>query len=248
MWNDVTDLRDFYNSGTGLVARRLIRRRLREMWPDVHDLSVLGFGYATPYLRLFTGEAARAVALMPAQQGVAAWPPDGPPAVGLTEESHLPLADLSIDRVLLCHALEASEALRAMLREIWRVMADDGRLIVIVPSRRGLWARMERTPFGHGRPFTESQLKRTLREAMFTPDRVENALFMPPLRSRWLLKTAPAVERIGRRWLKPLAGVMLAEARKDVLAGVPVGAVGQRRTVPIPAAAAARGTGRLTPD
>lgn len=239
MWTDVTELRDFYETGTGRVARRLIRRRLREMWPDVRGLNVLGFGYATPYLRPFNGEAARVVALMPAQQGVWAWPADAPSAVGLTEETHLPLADLSVDRVLLVHALEASEALRAMLREIWRVLVDDGRLIVVVPSRRGIWARLERTPFGHGSPFSEGQVKRTLREALFAPVRVENALFVPPLRSRWLLKTAPAFERIGRRWLKPLAGVMLAEARKDVLAGVPVSEVARRRTVPLPAGPAA---------
>ncbi len=249
MWNDVSDLRTFYGTGTGLVARRLIRRRLRAMWPDVKDLDMVGFGYAAPFLRLFNGEARRAVALMPVQQGVWAWPTDGPVAVALTEEAHLPLADLSVDRMLLIHALEASEALRAMLREVWRVMADDGRLIVVTPSRRGLWARMERTPFGHGRPFTEGQLKRTLKEAMFAPERVENALFFPPLRSRWLLKAAPAVERVGRRWLKPLAGVMLAEARKDTLAAIPVGEAAGRRTVPIPVApaAAARKAERRAP-
>lgn len=215
------------------------------MWPDLHGYSLLGFGYPTPFLGMFAGEAARTVALMPSQQGVWAWPADGPSAVALTEEDHLPLQDLSVDRILLVHALEASEALRNMLREVWRVMADDGRLIVVVPSRRGIWARLERTPFGHGRPFTESQVRRTLQEAMFTPDKVENALFVPPLRSHWLLKAAPAVERIGRRWLTPLAGVMIAEARKDVLAGLPLGAAERRRTIPVAASpAAARNANR----
>ena len=45
-----------------------------------------------------------------------------------------------------------------MLREIWRVMASGGQLLAVVPNRRGLWARMDTTPFGHGRPYSRSQI------------------------------------------------------------------------------------------
>ncbi len=238
MWNDVLDLRDFYASGLGLTARRLLRTKLRALWPKVAGERVLGFGYAVPYLGLWQGEAERAIALMPEERGVLHWPTEAPNATALSEETHLPLPDRSFDRVLLVHAVETSEALRAMLREIWRVMADGGRMIVIVPNRRSLWARLERTPFAHGRPFSVGQITRLLRDSMFTPLRTEKALIMPPFRSRLLLAWAPAWDKYGARFLAFLAGAIVIEASKQVYAAHAVPARAQRRRVlPVPSLA-----------
>ena len=144
MWPDIIDVKDFYDSSLGLVARRMIRRRLRELWPDLRGMNVLGLGYATPYLRPFRGEAERVVAVMPVGMGVLHWPPEGPNLACIADEAELPLPDLSMDRVLLVHGLECTEQLRALLREAWRVMADGGRLLVVVPNRRSIWARIAR--------------------------------------------------------------------------------------------------------
>ncbi|MDA1311018.1 MAG: methyltransferase domain-containing protein, partial [Proteobacteria bacterium] len=144
MYNDAVDLWDFYGTSLGQVARRLIRRRIRGVWPNVSGMTVLGLGYATPYLRPFRDEAERVFALMPAQQGVLHWPREGRNLVALSDESELPLQDVSVDRVLLVHGMECSEQLRPMLHEIWRVLTGNGRLLVVVPNRRGLWARFER--------------------------------------------------------------------------------------------------------
>ena len=48
MWQDVVDLRDFYETQLGQMARRMIRRGVRALWPDVRGQRVLGLGYATP--------------------------------------------------------------------------------------------------------------------------------------------------------------------------------------------------------
>jgi len=85
------------------------------------------------------------MAVMPASLGVLGWPPDGRNVVALADEGELPFADYSIDRVLLVHALETSEEVRPMLKEIWRVLAGGGRLMVVAPNRRGIWARLDRT-------------------------------------------------------------------------------------------------------
>jgi alpha-ketoglutarate-dependent 2,4-dichlorophenoxyacetate dioxygenase len=45
----------------------------------------------------------------------------------------------------------------------------EGRLLLIVPNRRGIWARLDSTPFGHGRPYSRGQLERLLGDALFTP-------------------------------------------------------------------------------
>jgi SAM-dependent methyltransferase len=221
MYTHVVDLREFYDSRMGQVTRHMVRRAIRTMWPDVSGLAVLGLGYATPYLRQFRDEAARVIALMPAPQGVCHWPFEGPGAVALTDELDLPLADLSVDRVLLVHGVECSEHLRPMLREVWRVLAGNGRLLVVAPNRRGLWSRLERTPLGHGHPYSTGQLSRLLRDNMFTPTRSGRALFIPPARSRFLLRSAAAWERVGGSLFPTFAGVNLMEAGKQLYSVTP---------------------------
>jgi SAM-dependent methyltransferase len=216
MWTHVLDLRDFYASSLGQVACRMIRRRIREIWPGVAGLNVLGVGYPTPYLVPFRDESQRVIAVMPQRQGVTPWPRDGGGLVALADETELPLPDLSMDRVLLVHALECSERVRPMMREIWRVLNDGGRLLAVVPNRRGIWAQLDRTPFGHGHPYTISQLSRLLEDTMFTPLQSATALFVPPAKSRMLLASALAWERVGERWLQTFAGVNLVEASKQV--------------------------------
>jgi SAM-dependent methyltransferase len=222
MWPDVIDLRDFYETSLGQVTCRTLRRRLRDLWPDVRGMRVLGLGYATPYLRAFRGEAERVLAVMPASQGVLHWPAEGPGLVALADEAELPFPDNAIDRILVVHALESTEQVRAMLREIWRVLAENGRLLVIVPNRRGIWARFDRTPFGHGHPYTPAQLTRVLRDNMFTPIVGESALFMPPSDSRMLLATAAAWERLAGKIFHSFAGVVVVEAVKQVYAATPI--------------------------
>jgi len=150
MQQDVADLRDFYNRPLGGVVRRLLTSRIRSRWRSVQGSQLMGLGFAAPYIGMFRGEAARLGALMPANQGALVWPASGSVHSVMVEEAMLPLADSSIDRLLGVHCLEVSERTEALLREIWRVLTPEGRLLLIVPNRRGIWARLDSTPFGHG--------------------------------------------------------------------------------------------------
>ena len=219
---DVVDLREFYESRLGQVAQRLIRKQLRELWPTMSGLSLLGLGYATPFLRPFLAEAERVIAIMPAAQGVAHWPPEGPNVAALSDERELPLPDVSIDRLLLVHALETSEGARHLLRQAWRVLKSSGQMIVVAPNRRSLWAQIETTPFGHGHPYTRGQLSRLLRDCMFAPGNFRQALHMPPFASRVLTRTGKEWERAGRRLWPALSGVLIAEATKQVYGVTPL--------------------------
>jgi SAM-dependent methyltransferase len=235
MSSDVVDLRDFYRTGLGQVARRMIRTAIRSLWPDLHGMRLLGIGYPTPFLGAISAETERTVAVMPAALGVLDWSPEGRNLVALADEGELPFADYSIDRVLLVHALETSEQVGPMLKEIWRVLAGGGRLLIIVPNRRGIWARLDRTPFGSGRPYTMSQLSRLLRDEQYTPVGSDTALFIPPARKRMILRSAAAWERIGKRWFPTFAGVVLVEATKQIYAKPTLAYAPRRRLVYTPA-------------
>jgi SAM-dependent methyltransferase len=213
---DVVDLRDFYSRQLGVVARRFIGRGIRGRWRDLAGQRVLGIGYATPYLGLFREEAERCLAFMPAQQGVVKWPTPRPALASLVDESEMPLPDNAVDRVLLVHALETSPDAAALLREAWRVLSAGGRLLAVVPNRRGIWARTDTTPFGYGRPYSRSQITSLLRETWFTPTGWDEALYVPPIPRNWFLRTAVAWERTGATLSSPFAGVHIVEATKQV--------------------------------
>ncbi len=213
---DVTELNAFYETTLGQMTRRVLGRRIRDLWSDTKGLRVLGFGYATPYLRPFVGEAERVLAFMPGGQGVIAWPRRGPNLSALIEDTDLPLPNGCIDRVIIVHGLEVGESVRPLLREIWRVLAPGGRVLIVAPNRRSLWAQLETTPFGIGRPFTRRQLMRLLRDQMFTPTQWDAALHFWPVRQPYLLRWAPMFDRLGARWLSGFAGVHLVEASKQI--------------------------------
>src|SRR5580693_4543066 len=229
---DVVDLRNFYAQRLGTVARRFVSRGIRARWTDTSALRVLGVGYATPYLGLFREEAERCLAMMPAPQGVVRWPSARPALAALVEEDELPLSDAAVDRILLVHALEMSADPMELLRETWRVMAAGGRLLVVVPNRRGVWARMDTTPFGHGRPYSRSQIMQLLRETWFTPTAWDEALYVPPIEHGWFLRSAVAWERAGSMLASPFAGVHIVEATKQVYRAIPAPRREKRRLVP----------------
>jgi SAM-dependent methyltransferase len=220
MYRSVYDLKSFYNSAMGRMVRRILRERIREFWPNVRGLRVMGCGYATPYLRMYNEEegAERVVAIMPVSQGAHDWPPEGPCAVALAESAELPIETNSIDRVILIHDLEFSEFLKSQLQEVWRVLKSNGRLLVIVPNRAGFWARADWSPFGLGTPYSASQIEFYLRDNMFVHERTEGALYVPPIRSGVFLRSAEFFEKHGRKFLPFMAGVHMVEASKQIYA------------------------------
>ena len=234
MYTDIVDLRSFYASLLGRLAERSIAMALSSIWASMPNERLLGLGYATPWLDRFGSDADRVMAFMPAAQGAVNWPPAGPSATVLVFEEELPLVDSSVDRVLLVHALEHMENPREALKDIWRVLAPGGRLLIVVPNRRGVWARFEHTPFGTGRPFSRTQLTGLLRETNFTPSAWTDALHFPPSKRRWMMRLHPALERAGRRFWPIFGGVLLVEAQKRLYQGLPVAQRASRRVfVPV---------------
>jgi SAM-dependent methyltransferase len=213
---DIVDLRSFYASPLGGVTRDLLLAALRRRWDNVSGCVVMGLGYATPYLGPFREEAARSIAFMPAAQGVVNWPSTGLSSSALVDADQLPLRDGSVDRVILAHALETAHQPAELMGELWRILSPGGRLIVIAPSRSGLWARIDTTPFGYGQPYSRGQITALMREALFTPVAWDEALYVPPVKRRFMLKTAKGWDKVGRTLGLPFAGVHLVEATKQV--------------------------------
>jgi SAM-dependent methyltransferase len=213
---DIVDIRSFYASPLGEMVRDLLVTAIANRWDNLSGMVVMGLGYATPYLGAYREQAVRSLALMPAGQGVVNWPSTGLSSSALVDSDQLPLRDGSVDRIILAHSLEMAHQPEELLSEMWRILSPGGRIIVIAPNRAGLWARIDGTPFGHGQPFSRGQITTLMRQALFTPVHWGEALYVPPVKRRLLLKSAKVWDRIGRSLGLPFAGVHVIEATKQV--------------------------------
>ena len=227
MRRDVVELRRFYAGPLGHAVREMVGRKVDEAWGYATGLDVLALGYATPFLDGLS-RARRIVAAMPAQQGVEVWP--SPASYGgtgegnlscLADEEALPFPNAMFDRVLVVHGLEESDDPLSFLREVWRVLAPSGRVILAAAARSGLWSTAEGTPFGSGRPFTRRQLEQLAREAELEPLAWSRALYVPPVPS--LVRYAEGFEQLGARICPQFAGLILLEAVKQTFAVKPKG-------------------------
>jgi SAM-dependent methyltransferase len=234
VFTDIVDLRSFYLSPLGQVTRRLLRQRLLQVWPDLRGQNLLALGYATPILRPYLEQKIDVMAFMPAAQGVTFWPKEGPNRTAMVDPFNLPIPDNSLDRVLLMHVLEGSEDSTGLLREVWRVLKSGGRMLAVVPNRRGIWAMRDLTPFGHGQPFSPSQFKNMLRENNFMPERVSRALYLPPWQSVVAQRLGDFAEHWGERLVPTIGGVLFAEASKQLYAPVRPAMAPARKILTLP--------------
>ena len=216
MTPDGPEVDNFYRSPLGTITANLLRPQLRQIWPHLAGQTLLGLGHTNPYLDLWQPGTTHSLAILPQ---ITPRPPANPGTLRCVAQANcLPLPDLCIDRALLIHSLEHADSARHLLRELWRVLRHDGRMIVIVPNRASAWAYMQRTPFGSGQPFTAAQLGRLLASMLFQVETRRSALFIPPLHNRPRLRHAETIERLGQRFAPHAGGAILIEATKNLAA------------------------------
>ncbi len=215
---------DFYDTKLGQAAAAAIRIRLAQIWPDLSGMHVLGLGYPAPFLRLWADQAYACLNATTSHH-------EPPPGACAAEATCLPFPDLIFDRVLVIHGVEPIGQDGRLLREIWRVLKDDGRIMVVAPNRTGLWAHVDSTPFGQGQPYSRGQIDRLLSGAMFRPEHRDTALFTPPTGLAPVLRLTGVWESVGHALFADLAGVTLTEAVKDAYAAMLVPARGRMRAV-----------------
>ena len=231
---DILTFRSFYQTVLGEKVFSTITNKLALKNCDVAGERVLGLGYVTPYLEQLKDRAERCFAFMPAHQGACVWPSADKVATALVFEEDLPLSDSAVDRIILIHSLEFAENAREMLSEMWRVLAPNGRIIIVVPNRRGLWARNDHTPFGSGQPYSRQQLLQLLHETNFSVVKIGEALYFSPSGGALARGFSAVYEPLARSFFPYFGGIIVCEAQKRLFQGLMVHRR-QSRRVNVPA-------------
>jgi SAM-dependent methyltransferase len=221
MTSDVARLIEYYKSPLGRISRALVREQVIGLAGDVRGKRLLGLGFATPYMRFALEPAERVLAFMPNRQGASAWPREGPSHTVLCDPLEMPLTDAAIDLTIAVHALEHIADAEELMRELWRITAPNGQLLIVVPRRRGIWAQRDTTPFGTGNPYSAGQLEQLLRDHSFVPEAWRDGLFLPPFQSSLVLKSTRFFEGAGRLFGPAMSGVICVRARKKAFPAVP---------------------------
>jgi SAM-dependent methyltransferase len=213
-WPLAADLERFYKSSLGCLVRANIRRKIKEFWPDVEksELLTLGIGFCQP---LITERASRFIAMPKQMAG------DELNSGLVINESCLPFADNSIHRLIIFNTLEYTAEPVELLAEAWRVLAPEGRIIVIAPNRNSSWARSPITPFGYGTPYSKSQLTGMIEQAGFILGLVASTQFIPPSNWRSLIRLNQFLENKifcsdKCKFMKNYGGILIAEGCKRV--------------------------------
>lgn len=226
----VEELRAYYATRDGQRVARELATTVAPAIRRGEQARLLALGYCAPLLSgLDPARLERLALVMPEDMGAHRWPYGRPNCAAQADAFNLPFAEAMFDQALLAHALEFAEPPRKLLRELWRVLAPAGELVLIVPNRLGLWTHFEATPFGQGRPWGKGELSRLMRDAMFEPIACRTALVAPPVRGlRWLDKP---LMRVAARF----GGIHFVLARKtDGLAPTMIG-----KAAAVPAVASA---------
>ena len=200
------EIADWYATPPGREAARLLCTAVRPLLGSSRTARLLALGQTAPVLTRLHGLHHERVAMI--VEAAVAWPVTAPCRSAVAHPERLPFGDALFDDALLIHALELCERPRVVLRELWRVLAPAGRLVLVVPNRAGVWARVEALPFGRGHPYGRGALTRLLADAMFEVEHWSTALAAPPTpRLRWLEGTLA-------RFAPTLGGVHVVAARK----------------------------------
>ena len=215
MINDFANLEKFYNESLGQTVKCLLSIQLKKYWKDTRGKKILGIGFANPLLDELDKDADRIISLMPFKQGRSHWRGRKGNLSISAKEYNLPFPDNFFDRVIILHGLESCSHERDFLREVWRILEDEGKVLIITPKPLSFWVFSRCSPFYKSRVYSASKLKYILNNVLFVTLRHTSVLFAPPFRNSKFLNFIKKNEKNGTKFFPFLCGLNFMEAQKQ---------------------------------
>jgi len=212
---DVKIFDDFYQTVLGSAVCQIFYDKIKQTWPTLNE-DVLFVGYGLPFATKFGEDAVSSNFFIPIAKHINFSPNIAEDRCIVGDDGYIPIQDNSYKYIVVIHALEHALDPKVFLREVWRVLKPEGRVIFIVPNRRRVWSSVEKTPFGHGNPYSTNQLKTALENRLLIPQKNTTALFLPPSQFFAVPRLLSAAEWVLKGWLHGMGGVHFIEAKKQV--------------------------------
>lgn len=216
MRKDVIYLKNFYEENLGKNVKSLLASQLINYWGKSENKRVLGIGFTTPLLGELERYSERVISLMPSKQGAVSWQRKGGNLSVLANECYLPFPDNFFDRVIIIHCLEFCDNEKEFLREVWRVVGDEGKILIITPRPMSAWVFFGGNPYSNSKTYSIRNLKKILDNALFVPLRHSSILFIPPIRNFRISNFLKKSENFGAKFFSFLCSLNLIEAQKQM--------------------------------
>jgi len=172
-----------------VARRRILARLLDGVMADLDGVKALDVGCGTGATMGFLERYGEVTGVDVSLRAVEYCREQGRERLCLASGESLPFVDRSFDLVTALDLLEHLEHEDAGLREMWRVLKGEGRLVVIVPAFMFLWSEFDRFS-GHYRRYTRRELQQRLEEAGFEVSKLTyfNTLLFPVIWAVRILK------------------------------------------------------------
>lgn len=214
----VKKLCDFYKTPLGEVVQVYINDIVQKFIPEnTKNQFILGLGYVTPYLDQSLTEKNTLLSFTFDQMGGIIWPNAEHSHTAIVHENHLPIANKSVDRLIIVHGLECCQNTEQLLKEVNRIIAPDGEILIIFPNKTGVWSHTATTPFAHGAHYTMSQLSNILLKQGFNIEAEERLLYFPPIQSLYTQSFFAPVEMMGSYFLPYFSGLNAITAKNRTI-------------------------------
>ena len=140
----------------------------------------------------------------------------------------LPIAADSVDLVILMHHLSNTSEPHAVLREAFRILIPEGRLIIIDFNPMSLWGLrgfmqswLERVPF-RGHFYTARRIDDWMRLLGFDQEQHLRVGYMPPIQKSSITRRLTWLEKGSKRWLRFAGALNLMVYTKNISPLTPV--------------------------
>ena len=163
-----------------VARRRILSRLLDEMLDGAPNPRILDVGCGTGATMGFLERYGEVTGVDISPQAVKYGREQGRARLCLADGGHLPFVEGSFDLVTALDLLEHLEQDPVGLREMWRVLKNEGHLLAVVPAFAFLWSDFDRFS-GHYRRYTSSELRDKVERAGFEITRLSyfNTLLFP---------------------------------------------------------------------
>lgn len=163
---DFQVIKDFYASKKGKSFSQIISSNLAKI-TNVRNKSILKLGYLEPFLTDKVLMNNITTGILP--NNYVFHNGDVPYSYKINQDlCSIQLKTASQNMVVTVNVIEYSENLEKTIREIWRILKDGGKLIIITPLVYNIYNVFHNTPFKLAQKFTENNLARILEKNDFS--------------------------------------------------------------------------------